>query len=30
VVRIGRDGETLPVRVVSADRTSFLRAPRLH
>jgi S1-C subfamily serine protease len=30
VLRIGRDGETLPVRVVSADRTSFLRAPRLH
>jgi S1-C subfamily serine protease len=30
VLRVGRDGNTQTVRVTSADRTSFLRAPRLH
>ena len=29
-LRVGRDASTLTVRVTSADRTSFLRAPRLH
>lgn len=29
-LRLGRDGSRLTVRVTSADRTSFLRAPRLH
>ncbi len=30
VLRVGRDGGTQTVRVTSADRVSFLRAPRLH
>jgi S1-C subfamily serine protease len=30
LLRVGRDGDNLSVRVTSADRTSFLRAPRLH
>jgi len=30
VLRVGRDGNTQTVRLTSADRTSFLRAPRLH
>ena len=30
VLRVGRDDSTLTVRVTSADRTSFLRTPRLH
>lgn len=29
-LRLGRDGSRLSVRVTSADRSSFLRAPRLH
>lgn len=29
-LRIARDGSRLDVRVVSADRASFLKAPRLH
>jgi S1-C subfamily serine protease len=29
-LRVNRDGSTLSVRITSADRTSFLRAPRLH
>jgi S1-C subfamily serine protease len=30
VLRVGRDGNAQTVRLTSADRTSFLRAPRLH
>ena len=30
VLRVGRDGNSQTVRLTSADRTSFLRAPRLH
>jgi len=30
VLRVGRDGNTETVRLTSADRTSFLRRPRLH
>ena len=30
VMRVGRDGSMLTVRVTSADRISFLRTPRLH
>jgi S1-C subfamily serine protease len=30
LLRVGRDGNTQTVRLTSADRTSFLRAPRLH
>ncbi len=30
VLRVGRDGNAQTVRVTSADRTSFLRGPRLH
>ncbi len=30
VLRLGRDGSKVTVRVTSADRSSFLRAPRLH
>ena len=30
VLRVNRDGSTQTVRVTSADRTSFLRGPRLH
>jgi S1-C subfamily serine protease len=29
-LKINRDGSTMAVRVMSADRTSFLRGPRLH
>ena len=29
-LKLNRDGTSLTVRVTSADRTSFLRAPRLH
>jgi S1-C subfamily serine protease len=29
-LRVARDGETLTVRVLSADRTRFLKAPKLH
>ena len=29
-LKLMRDGTSLTVRVTSADRTSFLRAPRLH
>ncbi|MBV9538446.1 MAG: serine protease [Acidisphaera sp.] len=29
-LQIGRDGSELDIRVTSADRTSFLRSPRLH
>jgi S1-C subfamily serine protease len=30
VLRVGRDGNSQSVRVTSADRTSFLRTPRMH
>ncbi len=30
VLRVQRDNETLTLRIKSADRTSFLRGPRLH
>jgi len=30
VLRVGRDNETLTVRVLSVDRTQFLKAPKLH
>jgi hypothetical protein len=30
VLRVGRDSETLAIRIQSADRTRFLKAPRLH
>jgi S1-C subfamily serine protease len=30
VLQVVRDNETLPVRVLSADRSRFLKAPRLH
>ncbi|HEX3347060.1 MAG TPA: S1C family serine protease [Acetobacteraceae bacterium] len=30
MLQIGRDGNELEIRVTSADRTSFLRSPRLH
>ena len=29
-LQVARDGETLTVRVLSADRTRFLKAPKLH
>jgi len=30
VLQVGRDNETLTVRVLSVDRTRFLKAPKLH
>jgi S1-C subfamily serine protease len=30
VLQVGRDNETLTVRVLSVDRTQFLKAPKLH
>ncbi len=30
LLQVARDGETLTVRVLSADRTRFLKAPKLH
>src|SRR6201997_3450344 len=30
VLRVGRDNETLTVRILSVDRTRFLKAPKLH
>jgi len=30
VLQVVRDNETLTVRVLSADRTRFLKAPKLH
>jgi len=30
VLKVGRDNETLTVRVLSADRTQFHKAPKLH
>jgi hypothetical protein len=30
VLQIARDNETLTVRVLSVDRTRFLKAPKLH
>jgi S1-C subfamily serine protease len=30
VLKVGRDNESLTVRVLSVDRTRFLKAPRLH
>ncbi|MBV8091133.1 MAG: serine protease [Alphaproteobacteria bacterium] len=30
VLRVGRDNETLTIRVQSADRTRFLKGPKLH
>ena len=30
VLQVGRDNETLTVRVLSADRTQFHKAPKLH
>jgi S1-C subfamily serine protease len=30
VLRVGRDSETLTVRIQSADRTRFYKAPKLH
>jgi S1-C subfamily serine protease len=30
LLRVGRDGSRLAVRITSADRQSFLRAPKLH
>ena len=30
VLKVGRDNETLTVRVLSVDRTQFYKAPKLH
>jgi len=30
VLQVGRDNQTLTVRMLSADRTQFHKAPKLH
>jgi hypothetical protein len=30
VLQVRRDNETLTIRVLSVDRTQFLKAPKLH